>query len=324
VWFRGAEGCPSGDVFLARLREHAVEGRLAGVGDRIDFVVTLGQKDGESSATLERQSAEGTVALRELHGSSCGAVAEALALTLALAVDPDATAPDGSEARPSEATSAADLAPTPDAAGNAPTSASTETPSPSPPLATRKPTSALAHTATAPVGAGERPARWLLGLQGSVGSIAGGAPLWGGAAFAELHATRGLMPSARLSLAAGEAKAPIPNVTLSLVAGRLEGCPIFLGTTIAAGACAAFELGRLGASSSATGGRADASVWSTLWAIARLRYLPPGSGFSAEIQGGLNAPLTRYRIAGDVPVRTLVQVRPVGVGLAAGVGVVLP
>src|SRR4051812_39087061 len=43
IWYRSAEGCPTGDAFLARLAAHDVVGRVAQVGDRIDFVVTLGQ-----------------------------------------------------------------------------------------------------------------------------------------------------------------------------------------------------------------------------------------------------------------------------------------
>ncbi len=308
VWFRTTDGCPNGEAFLGRLSAHGVDGRIASVGDHIDFVVTLGQKDGESSATLERQSTQGTVALRELHGASCDAVAEALALTLALTVDPDAAPPT------ERAPSAASRAPTPPS---------------SPVTAPAAKTSPAAPPAAAPHGTEQRAApivadtrgkrvRWFAGVEGSVGTIMSGAPLWGGAGFAEVQATHGLMPSVRLSLVGGVANDPIPNVRLGLVAGRLAGCPVFVGKELGVGACAAVELGRLEASSSAPGGRSDASFWSALWAIARLRYRPTSSAFSAEFQGGLTAPLTRYRIEGEVPPRTLAEVRALGVGLAAG------
>jgi hypothetical protein len=52
VWVHGAKGCPSGDAFLARLGEHAVEARLASAGDRIDFVVTLGWTQADGMTTL--------------------------------------------------------------------------------------------------------------------------------------------------------------------------------------------------------------------------------------------------------------------------------
>jgi hypothetical protein len=302
VWFRTTDGCPNGEDFIERLSKHGVDGRLASVGDHIDFVVTLGQRDGESSATLERQSSEGTVALRELHGTSCDAVAEALALTLALTLDPDATphapsAADANQSAPTTSTSAASL---------------TAEPAPvAPPVAPVAADHATSHPEA-------KRARWSTGLQATVGTVVRGAPLWGGVAFAELGATSGLKSAARLSLVGGVANDPIPNVRLTLFAGRLEACPLFVGASVGIGACAALELGSLGAASSASGGRSDANFWAALWGLARLRYLPAHSSFSAEIQGGISVPLTHYRLTGDVPPRTLAEVNTIGVGLAAG------
>jgi hypothetical protein len=314
VWFRTTDGCPSGEAFLARLSAHGVEARVASVGDHIDFVVTLGQKDGESSATLERQSSQGTVALRELRGANCDAVAEALALTLALTVDPDAAPPAGATSVAANPTPVA--TPSSDASTAAPATASARPAAAAPTLAAPQKAEHRADQIDSST-EGKR-TRWFAGLAGTVGTIMSGAPLWGGAGFAELQATHGLMPSVRLSLVGGVATDPIPNVHLNLVAGRFEGCPVFVGKQLGVGACAAVELGRLAASSSAPGGHADASFWSALWAIARLRYRPASSAFSAELQGGLTAPLTRYRIAGEMPPRTLAQVSALGVGLAAG------
>lgn len=305
IWFRATDDCPNGEAFVTRLSAHAVEGQIASVGDRIDFVVTLGKKDGQSSAVLERQSSEGTVALRELRGPSCDAVAEALALTLALTVDPDATPRDDGSQHP-VATAVVTPAATEPAVPAAAATAGGATPD---------------HIVADERNDRPRRARWLVGLLGSVDTIISGAPLWGGAAFVELHSTRGLKPSARLSFVAGTAKDPIPNVRLTLVTGRLEGCPVFLGSSVAIGACAALDLGALGASSSAAGGHSDSSFWSALSGITRLRYLSPDAGWYAELQGSLTVPFTRYRITGEEPGRTLAEVRAVGVGLGAGAGV---
>lgn len=42
IWYRSTEACPSGEQFISRLRELGRDAQLAGVGDAIDFVVTLG------------------------------------------------------------------------------------------------------------------------------------------------------------------------------------------------------------------------------------------------------------------------------------------
>ena len=61
VWYRTSAGCPDGDAFVARLSELGTAARLASVGDRVDFVVTLGNTPAESSGRLERQTRGGTV-----------------------------------------------------------------------------------------------------------------------------------------------------------------------------------------------------------------------------------------------------------------------
>lgn len=92
IWFRSSEGCPNGSGFLAKLDQRSTQARE--VGDRIDFVVTLGSEQGLASGRLERQTDRGTVAIRDIQGSSCEVVAEARALTLTL------TAAPGSEEQP--------------------------------------------------------------------------------------------------------------------------------------------------------------------------------------------------------------------------------
>src|SRR5262245_39186705 len=95
VWYRTSEGCPDGASFVSRLSELGKTARLASVGDRVDFVVTLGAGPDESSGRLERQTRGGTVAIREYRDARCEQVAEALALTLDLALEPEASSADG-------------------------------------------------------------------------------------------------------------------------------------------------------------------------------------------------------------------------------------
>src|SRR5688572_2169584 len=88
IWYRTGEGCPDGASFLERLDRRSVRARLAAVGDPVDFVVTLGTNADRSSGRLERQTSGGTIAIREVTDPSCEAVADALALSLALSLDP--------------------------------------------------------------------------------------------------------------------------------------------------------------------------------------------------------------------------------------------
>ncbi|HWO08879.1 MAG TPA: hypothetical protein VNN80_05345, partial [Polyangiaceae bacterium] len=93
VWYRSSEGCPEGSVFVARLAELGRPATLARVGDRVDFVVTVARTPDASSGRLERQTARGTVAIRELDAARCDEVTEALALSLEIALDPANEAP---------------------------------------------------------------------------------------------------------------------------------------------------------------------------------------------------------------------------------------
>jgi len=311
IWYRTTDGCPNADAFVGRLATQGVEARIARVGDHIDFVVTLGQEAGQSLATLERQSAERTVSIREVHAATCDAAANALALTLALTVDPEATTSAPVSAQPAVATTAAVIPP----------------PSAEPPPATtaaREPPPKDAGSTTEAVAPDAHTTRFTLGLQGSVGTLVSGAPLWGGNVFAAVASRRGLRPSARVSFATGVQSGPVEDVTLSLYAGRLEGCPAELGRTVSVSGCAALDVGVLRASSRASGGESDSSFWGALWGLGRVRYAPTESPWTAEIQGGLTAALTRYRVASGSPPETLAEVKPWGVGLAAGAGVRLP
>src|SRR5690349_8010617 len=85
IWYRSGEGCPDGAGFLERLAARGVQAKLAGVGDPIDFVVTLGTGAEGARGLLERQTKTGTVAIRRLDGGTCEEIADGLALSLSLA-----------------------------------------------------------------------------------------------------------------------------------------------------------------------------------------------------------------------------------------------
>jgi hypothetical protein len=99
VWYRSSEGCPQGPGFIERLARLGRSASLAGVGDRVDFVVTLAHTPEQSRGRLERQSDERTVAIRDVESVSCDEVADALALSLELSLQPG-TAPSAADATP--------------------------------------------------------------------------------------------------------------------------------------------------------------------------------------------------------------------------------
>lgn len=95
IWYRSSERCPDGAAFITLLDRLGRSGSLAGVGDRVDFVVTVAYAPAQSSGRLERQSSEGTVAIRDVSAQSCAEVADALALSLDLALEPGVTGATG-------------------------------------------------------------------------------------------------------------------------------------------------------------------------------------------------------------------------------------
>lgn len=107
IWYRSSEGCPDGATFITLLERLGRAGSLAGVGDRVDFVVTVAHAPAQSSGRLERQSSEGAVAIRDVSAQSCAEVADALALSLDLALDPGAASAAPATASPDTAASAA-------------------------------------------------------------------------------------------------------------------------------------------------------------------------------------------------------------------------
>lgn len=308
IWYRSADGCPSADAFLGRLASHHVTGRVARAGDHIDFVVTLGQDQGEASGALERQSARGTVAIRELRAPSCDAVADALVLTLALTLGPDSAREPTAPPPPSDATSA----PAP-AEPEAPIRTEPELGAPrvssapvAPTPAPRTPKSTVRSRVRASVGA-----------DGSVASLLGASAALGVNAFAEARYERGVRPAARVSLGASFASEVVPHVDVRLLFARVEGCPFSVGGTLRLAFCAALDLGAVRAVNSGSGDTADA-FWSAIWAISRIEYALSGKGLGLELGGGLSTPLTRYRVRAEQPRRTVAEVRPIAVGLSAG------
>jgi hypothetical protein len=88
IWYRGSAGCPDGSAFVQRLHELGREAQLAGVGDPVDFLVSVSSTAAGSSGRLERQTQAGQLAIRDMQAPECEQISEGLALSLDLALDP--------------------------------------------------------------------------------------------------------------------------------------------------------------------------------------------------------------------------------------------
>jgi hypothetical protein len=321
VWYRASAECPSESEFLEKLTGTARRVRLAQAGDHIDFVVTLLTAQGETVGRLERQTQGGTVAIRELRDLSCTRVADGLALSLDLALEPAAPRASSAADQPSEP---------PSPSANSDTSAE-PVPALAPPMMKEEPAPPLSapHIDPQPVSAARPPAdasrpraarlqRWSLGLTG--GAISGLAPsaLARGTLFVQAdHA----LPRAASDLAfrlavvgaLGSLSTEIGPVKRWLAAGRGEVCPWHWGgETLNVRPCLAFELGATGASAA----EQASSLWAApgLAARAALALLP---GVGLELEAGALAPLSRT----EVTAGSLVIYRSEIINLTGSIGI---
>lgn len=319
VWYRSTADCPGGAEFLARVEARDRRARLAGMGDRVDFVVTLSSgSDSESRGRLERQTSEGIVAIREVEGDTCEEVADALALGLVLAlskhseaaVEPaTGSAPVGASKSEPERTNSWGQA---SAHGGSPESAG---PSPLPPGG---PPAGAGNPDGE--GAGVRPRRGVawLGAAAIARTAVAPAGVWGG----ELHLEVGRATTPRLRLAAqaltGARATERGDLRASLLTSHLELCPLRIGRArFEVLWCGGLDLGRLAVSTQGMGGTRDAGSWAAITAQERLRW-PVSRRLALEADLGFGFPLTPYRIVAEHPAVRLHRIDPLALGGGLG------
>jgi hypothetical protein len=300
VWYRSGEGCPDASAFLRKLEKRSATARVAGMGDAIDFVVTLSRDANHGWGRVERQTSRGTVAIRELEAQSCEAVADGLALSLALAIEPE---PQASMVHVSEPDPQGSIGSTP------------------PPPA--HDVSAVLPSAPS-AGEREAPLTWRLGIQGGLFTLVGGG-LVGGGPFVEVaprvsEDVRG--PTLRLG-AFGTAVAEIaPDIDVWLLGGRLDACPWSLDAPrLELRPCIGLELGALAAQRAAADNPGDTALWASLLGHVRVAWAVTDV-VALEAQTGLGVALGQHDFIADTPSREAVA-RTEAIGLSAGVGVSL-
>jgi hypothetical protein len=293
IWYRTSDGCPDGPAFVSRLSELGKTARLAKVGDRVDFVVTLGAGVGneESSGRLERQTRGGTVAIREYRDLRCEQVAEALALTLDLAIDPEASARSGAAventlASPNEASSSNDLA-----------------------------------VARAPVDRNpEAPGALAIGVLATLASGVAPGALPGAGLFVELAPALAVLPALRATLLGGygQSQAEQREVEVTLLAARLEACPLeWRWSGVVLRPCVGADAGLLQAQGGEPLGASDSGFWSAAVGLGRVSF-QLGSQLALELAAGARVPLLRYEMGTRDGSAAWFQTRDVGLDTSLG------
>jgi hypothetical protein len=304
IWYRSAEDCPDGPSFLEQLAKRTTRARLATVGDRVDFVVTLGKTQDQSVGRLERQTARGTVAIREVTGEDCGQVADALALTLALTIAPGdesaAEAPAETTAKPTPAIEARAV----------------EQPS--------SPPSAPVRVVEQP---GRQPSEPTIATGVRAMMITGVSPvaLLGGGAFVDWHARSAgaLSPSVRAgpALLTGKSGTSRGELKAILLVGRLEGCPLSLqASRVRLEPCAGLDLGRWSARHTSTTQTSRSEFWASFLLSGRLGWV--GDWLLLEAQAGVAIPATRYQLVFEAPNEDLYTMPALGFSGGIGAGLV--
>jgi hypothetical protein len=303
IWYRSQEGCPDAAAFLARVEARGIRARIAAVGDAIDFVVTVGGDANQSRGLLERQTKDGTVAVRLLEGGSCEEIVDGMALSLALAHSPESSG----KGQP-------------------------ETPVPVPSNTPPK-TNEVAETRSLTASSGRietQPARhpWALGIQGTGSFGIGPDALFGGSAFASYTPgePRNWAPSFRLAAfgAFGGAENGVHDYRLALFGARLEASLQLGWPAVHVNPLAAVDLGALTAEGTSADGSSDTGFWAALRAGLRSEIaLTDVIALEAQLEGIV--PFTSYHVrSAQSPQETLYDTAPVGLAVGVGASIRLP
>jgi len=305
VWYRSSEQCPDGPSFLTRLERRGLHGKLAGVGDRVDFVVTLGADDHGASGRLERQTQAATVAIRKFDAQSCEEVVDALALSLALTFQPIADA--------SESPSAVAMPPE---ASISPAHEPDGAPRPGP-----LPADQGRHDR---MQIDKRRVEWAAGADAVLSTGIAPDPMPGVAVFLE-RATIGptvLSPSFRAAAFGGQSSSATSrgDLRVRLLSLRLESCPLVFGVAaISLRPCAGADAGFIAAEGAGPTGKSDGHPWIDVGIHGRLLWAPIAR-IALEAEAGGLVPVTRYAIEFENPPELVHRTAPVafqgGIGTA--------
>ncbi|MBI4703371.1 MAG: hypothetical protein HY744_19830 [Deltaproteobacteria bacterium] len=349
--YRASAGCPSRDDFMAQVAARTSLARwVESPAAERRFAVAVSKRGRKTAGKLAIQSLDGAVATREVAGESCDEVVAALALVVALAIDPKARveptpAPASPAAAPGPVEPVGPAAPSapaspsgPSGPAPGPTSAAPSPPAAAPAAAPLPPPVVAPAPAPVPVLsappaaagpaflghplAARAAARWRLAVgAGAAGTSGLGAKLSFVVrpAFADLtrHGPGWLAPSFRV------AASYLPDrdvqqggggrrAELSRLAGELSGCPVLVRIHRALGVrpCVGLEAGALWASGGGVDVPADRVA---LWLAATVPVrlqYSPVDWALVEVGAELGVPILRQRFYFE-PDATVLEVAPV-------------
>lgn len=338
--YRASHGCPNEAEFVARVRARTARVRPAGPREAartFDVAVDAGPLARGRVTIIQDDQPVGT---RSVQGDTCSEVVDAIALVVALAIDPRASPPRDSPgpalqpalSESSPSVSLPDPSPNPTAAlprAVPPIRPPSTLPEIAPPRNQR--TSEPIHDAVATDTTHARPAASHHAFAGADFAVAAGvAPsaLLAGVPFVGWRANRSTWfdPSLRLAFfRAGTGAFDVQaggTATFTITVGRLDACPVAFthASRVRATVCARVEAGALDA---AGGGIAAAQSslrpWFAAGPLARAEWslVPP---FFLDLEAG-----ALFRIVADrygfYPDVTVYNVPVVGLGAGAGLGV---
>lgn len=265
-----AEGCPDAPAFLTAIRARTERVRIASTGEPASTIaVSITQDHAAVNGRVTIREPDGAEQTREIASTSCPDVSRALALIVALWLDPDAT----SEPR-------------------------AEPPAPSLP---RRRSPPVAPPAAPP----EAPAPVTIGVGASLGISGGVGPSVAprGSVFGDLELAYGgpawARASVRLSVdvAGTHAEVGPGSQDYLLVAGALRLCPLHLplGERLHLAPCGGIQAGvHHGTSQDVPNERSRSNPWVAPSATGVLAW-EPSRRISLQIDAGLGVPLVRTR-----------------------------
>lgn len=283
------DGCPDFEGFVAQISQRVRNAKHAPEHADLHFSVRIVRRGAEWRGEVDL-GADGVP--RDVAGATCDSVASALALIVAVAIDPtivlDLPAPAPAERTPPR---------------RAPQSDDLDEP--------RKPSS--------------QPSSRALGLLGGGGSVASGpgpTPLHGWHVFGEVEPEGRTGPALRAAFSrasSGAVEVGSGSARFVLTTARIEGCPgaVATGDLLLTG-CAAAEGGAIHAEGLARTALAEpGSVtrpWGELGVATRFSWVI-ASTLRLEVFGGVAAPLTRRAFVFENP-REVVHQAPLLIGRA--------
>lgn len=317
--YTAASDCPDLQAFEASVRSRTTRARFVEEGQSRTFQVSI--HDGSHPAgQLVVHRGDAIEGARSVTGSSCAQVADAMALVVALAIDPSALAGAAPAAPPSASSSSPETSP----ADTSPPSPSSATPSPPPQAAA--PTAMEPESPSTPGRSEKRPHTLFIGADADItGGVAPSALVSVEPLLGWRSPGRGLIaPSFRASFlhtSSGAFEASGGSASFTWTAGRLDGCLLSWPPSPAhLLACARLEGGVLDASSSDVPGAHSAERgWFAAGAVIRAEWEFLGTLFvEADVAPMVRLTTDRFLLLPDA---TIYQVPPVGLGAEAGLGV---